>query len=177
MWVLNNNGQLPLFGLLSPIGDPEYISSDSFSSLIIRLNPARDISRPNPPDRLLGNQGTDDQKGHILPFLLGGVPSSSNNFFWQKTSVNNNEYKWFAETVRRVELQQATDDKNFTRITSGNTGSCPNPKSIFAVSYQVNFNYDRNSSNPLRPINYTASVSLVEWGGQFQTPRSMFFDN
>jgi RHS repeat-associated protein len=133
----------------------QYIVSSSFGALIQKKDGS---GRPQKPkdNEILGRKERNDQKGHILPFLLGGTESNLDNFFWQNGTVNMGAYRVFGTKI--------ADQLEFTKP------GCP----IHFYRYTAEFKYDRNNNNPLKPISFNVQVTdhnnKILGSSSFQNP-------
>jgi RHS repeat-associated protein len=139
---------------------PQAIFKDHFAVKFRHKEGNASTSVPEAKE-ILGNRTgtkTKDDKGHILPFLLGGNGLATNkanpdNFFWQNSRINRGDYNQFGQEIRDILVQRHQ------------SGDCY-PK--FYMKYDVDFDY-KDRKNPLRPSSFEVTVTGI-WVTTRSTP-------
>jgi RHS repeat-associated protein len=129
------------------------IEQDRFYSNIIYHR--GDLSRSYMPHEslLFGQRKQYDQRGHILPHVLGGtLKDYVNNYFWQDPGVNQGAYGTFGKRISELlEGMQAEALRN----TSSTLINC---FPIVFFKYEAIFQYGDAQLN-LRPSRFTVIVT------------------
>ncbi|AFY71953.1 RHS repeat-associated core domain protein (plasmid) [Thalassoporum mexicanum PCC 7367] len=131
---------------------PLYIVEDNFAVDFQPIKKAVNERSLKPkPEQILGNRtrtnGIADDRGHILPFLVGGNGNFDynrpNNFFWQNRKVNRGVYTTYGEKIAEKMSFFADDDDCYPHIV---------------MNLKASFFYDRKTS-PLRPKGFTVKTT------------------
>ncbi len=149
---------LPYFDINYLIGQEYFINkinSDSFGAEIQDTSDYDLSSRYRKGLTLLGPRKGNDDKGHLLPHLLGGVYGDENNFFWQNISVNRGAYATFG--IRTADSLEAEQD-----IWRNSPDVC---KPVVIYNYHVDLYYN-DSVWKSRPTSFTVTVA----------PRTIFYN-
>jgi hypothetical protein len=138
----------------------KYIFKDNFNALITKRTPEIALEPKYPEfNEILGSWTggwiKGDDRGHILPHLLGGIDADPNNFFWQNYKTNRGAYNKFGQAVADNELQDLDDD-----YFDQTENACVNPDPEFPVtlSYEVTFRY-KPLDTSLRPDMFAVKVT------------------
>jgi RHS repeat-associated protein len=148
------NLTLPIRILTQYEGPPKQILSDSFVAEFRHEEGLAQVQYATPTlGNRTGTTTTGDDRGHILPFLLGGngnlragAPANPDNFFWQNSNINRGAYNQFGQKVKNA------------LVRYHERGECyPD----FFMRYEADLHYNRNSTNALRPTGFDVSVKGV----------------
>ena len=135
-----------LFGSLIP-GGVKKIKKDRFVARIGHKDGAADRSYMPMNSDILGydDKKTNDDRGHILPHLLGGIVNNADNFFWQNPSVNRGSYSQFGSQIGNI-LTSKHDE-----------GVC---QPYFYLEYAVDLSY-KDKKRKYRPTKFSVTVTPV----------------
>jgi RHS repeat-associated protein len=139
---------------------PKGIVKDRFAAKFRHQEGKANVLYANPADILGNRTGSNrgDDRGHILPFLIGANGLATNkanldNFFWQNSKINKGAYNQFGKEIKNMLVQRHQ------------SGDCY-PK--FYMKYEVDFYY-KDSKNPLRPSSFEVTVTGI-WVTTRNTP-------